>query len=137
MADLNRPEPPPSVGSGTPIWDLVIDDMRKRDAHGRKHYGPPLLAHNGRDPLVDAYQEALDLAVYLRQAIAERDEAPIAATGESPEVVVAHAAAFARDGVDDSVCRDILLSNSRDRRGVLEIINDEDFDWQTYGLEDE
>lgn len=32
----------------------------------------PLQAHNGRDPLVDAYQEALDLVVYLRQAIEER-----------------------------------------------------------------
>ena len=35
-------------------------------------HGTPLQAHNGRDPLVDAYQEALDLAVYLRQAIEER-----------------------------------------------------------------
>lgn len=74
MADLNRPEPPPSAGSGTPVWELVIDDMRKRDVLGREHYGTPLLVHNGRDALVDAYQEALDLAVYLRQAIAERDE---------------------------------------------------------------
>lgn len=40
---------------------------------GRRKYGTPLQAHNGRDPLVDAYQEALDLCVYLRQAIAERD----------------------------------------------------------------
>lgn len=29
-------------------------------------------AHNGRDALVDAYQEALDLTMYLRQAIEER-----------------------------------------------------------------
>lgn len=61
-------------------------------------------------------------------------EAAVAAAGESPEVAVAHAAAFARDGVAESVCRDILLGNTGDRRGVLEIINDEDFDWQTYGL---
>jgi hypothetical protein len=32
----------------------------------------PLRAHNGRDALVDAYQEALDLCVYLRQVIQER-----------------------------------------------------------------
>jgi hypothetical protein len=43
----------------------VIDDMRQRDAMGRARYGVPLTADNGRDHLVDAYQEALDLLVYL------------------------------------------------------------------------
>ena len=43
----------------------VIDDMRARDAMGRARYGVPLTADNGRDHLVDAYQEALDLLVYL------------------------------------------------------------------------
>lgn len=57
-----------------PIWDLVIEDMQARDQLGRERYGTPLQAGNGRDALVDAYEEALDLAVYLRQAIAERDE---------------------------------------------------------------
>lgn len=67
------PEPPPVATEGRPIWDLVIADMRARDADGRRKYGTPLQAGNGRDSLVDAYQEALDLAVYLRQAIEERD----------------------------------------------------------------
>jgi len=35
-------------------------------------YHTYLLTHNGRDALIDAYQEALDLAMYLRQAIEER-----------------------------------------------------------------
>lgn len=35
-------------------------------------YGTPLQANNGRNPLIDAYQEALDLCVYLRQEIEER-----------------------------------------------------------------
>ena len=55
------------------VWDLVIKDMAERDALGRRRYGTPLQPHNGRDTLVDAYQEALDLAVYLRTAIYERD----------------------------------------------------------------
>jgi hypothetical protein len=46
--------------------------MVARDHVGRARYGTPLQAHNGRDALVDAYQEALDLVVYLRQAIEER-----------------------------------------------------------------
>ena len=69
----NTPQPPPKRNDSTPIWDLVIADMRERDREGRRRYGMPLQAHNGRDVLVDAYQEALDLAVYLRQAIEERE----------------------------------------------------------------
>jgi hypothetical protein len=65
-------QPPPIRSDRRPVWDLVIEDMRERDRVGRQRYGTPLQAHNGRDPLVDAYQEALDLAVYLRQAIEER-----------------------------------------------------------------
>jgi hypothetical protein len=65
-------QPAPRPGTGRPVWELVIEDMQARDALGRERYGTPLQAHNGRDALVDAYQEALDLAVYLRQAIEER-----------------------------------------------------------------
>lgn len=50
----------------------VLADMRERDATGRARYGVPLQPHNGRDALVDAYQELLDAAVYLRQHIYER-----------------------------------------------------------------
>ena len=43
----------------------ILNDMRQRDAMGRERYGVPLTADNGRNHLVDAYQEALDLLVYL------------------------------------------------------------------------
>lgn len=66
-------QPPPKKNQGPAVWDLVVSDMRERDRIGRERYGTPLQAHNGRDALVDAYQEALDLCVYLRQAILERD----------------------------------------------------------------
>jgi len=67
-----RSNPPPVPNATTPIWDLVIADMKTRDHVGRQRYGTPLQAHNGRDALQDAYEEAMDLAVYLRQAIEER-----------------------------------------------------------------
>jgi hypothetical protein len=73
--DLNEAQPIPRPNAGPAIWDLVIADMRARDEAGRAKYGTPLQAHNGRDALVDAYQESLDQSVYLRQAIAERDAA--------------------------------------------------------------
>lgn len=47
--------------------------MKERDRVGRERYGVPLQAGNGRKALVDAYQEALDQVVYLRQEIEERD----------------------------------------------------------------
>lgn len=66
-------EPAPVPNASRPIWEIVVEDMQARDLIGRERYGTPLQAFNGRDALVDAYQEALDLAVYMRQAIAERD----------------------------------------------------------------
>lgn len=69
----DQPPPPPEDENKPAVWDLVIADMKERDQVGRERYGTPLQPYNGRDALVDAYQEALDLAVYLRQAIYEKD----------------------------------------------------------------
>lgn len=66
-------QPLPAPNATTPILDLVQADIAARDRVGRAKYGTPLQAGNGRDALRDAYEEALDLAFYLRQAIAERD----------------------------------------------------------------
>ncbi len=65
-------EQTPPVESKGDCWKLVIKDMEERRLHGIEKYGTALQAHNGRDPLIDAYQEALDLCVYLRQALEER-----------------------------------------------------------------
>lgn len=76
MAGLNTPEPDPRPNPQSPaIWDLVVHDMQERDESGLRKYKQRLLAGDGRDPLKDAYQEALDLSVYLRKAIYERDGA--------------------------------------------------------------
>lgn len=80
--DANKPEPPPT-GAGTPVWPLVIADMQERDRIGTAKYGTPLRVHNGRDALLDAYQEALDLVVYLRQVIEERQQERCSRAGGS------------------------------------------------------
>lgn len=54
------------VGKET-AWS-VVNDMEQRDRVGRERYGTPLTTNNGRDQLVDAYQELLDSAAYLRAA---------------------------------------------------------------------
>jgi hypothetical protein len=55
------------------VFALVHDDLEARNRVGYREHGEPLRTNNGRDALWDAYEEALDLAVYLRQAIWERD----------------------------------------------------------------
>lgn len=84
---LNQPEPPPKAITGPKIWDLVIEDIsymhdsgvnqlmiaeaRERDAQGEKKYGVALRAFDGRDSMIDAYQEVMDLVVYLKKAVIE------------------------------------------------------------------
>lgn len=65
-------QPPPVPNERPAIADLVIADMVERKRVGTERYGTPLQAHNGRDALVDLYQELLDAVVYVRQAIEER-----------------------------------------------------------------
>lgn len=71
--NVNDPQPAPIPNDQPALWDLVILDAIERDAFGQKKYGTRLQPHNGRDFLMDAYNEAQDLTVYLRGLIFERD----------------------------------------------------------------
>lgn len=51
----------------------VIEDLRMRSEFGLRKYGALLQPGNGRDALRDAYEEACDLVMYLKQALMERD----------------------------------------------------------------
>lgn len=53
------------------IQDLVIADIEKRKQHGITKYGTALQSGNGRDTMLDAYEEALDLCIYLRGVLDE------------------------------------------------------------------
>lgn len=53
------------------IAELVRADIEKRAQLGEKKYGERLKPFNNRDGLVDAYEEALDLCMYLKQVIIE------------------------------------------------------------------
>jgi hypothetical protein len=72
MAEIATRDEPTPEGTGPDISRLVQADLEARAEHGKAEYGERLKAHNGRDALVDAYQEALDLCQYLRQEIEER-----------------------------------------------------------------
>ena len=69
---LSSKEQPKPEGTGPAISELVMKDIEERMKVGEKTYGEKLRAHNGRDPLVDLYQELLDAAVYIRQELYER-----------------------------------------------------------------
>jgi len=56
------------------VVDIVINDFIQRSEMGKQRYGVYLETCNGRDALIDAYQEALDLVMYLRQEIIERSQ---------------------------------------------------------------
>jgi hypothetical protein len=72
-ASVHQPSPKPGT---LVVKDFVLEDIRERCEVGKVKYGCYLQTDNGRDPLWDAYQEALDLVMYLRQAILEREEQP-------------------------------------------------------------
>lgn len=72
MTEANTPQPAPIPNDQPSIWQLVMEDMRAREKHGVEKYKTVLQINDGRDHLIDAYQELLDLVVYLRQEIEQR-----------------------------------------------------------------
>lgn len=75
-ATVHQPAPVTRISSpaaGTPVQDLVVIDVLARKQVGIERYGTALHPFNGRDARVDAYQEGLDLVMYLRQKLDEED----------------------------------------------------------------
>lgn len=68
-----KPQLKPRKGK-VDIWLLVLQDIKDKVDLGIIKYGTVLQSDNGRDALIDAYQEAIDLVLYLRQMIVERDD---------------------------------------------------------------
>lgn len=64
---------PAPTGNGHVVGQRVIADIAERIKVGKAKYGTELRTNNGRDALVDAYQEILDLAQYVKQELMERD----------------------------------------------------------------
>lgn len=96
MKSYNAPQPPPRSSSTPPVWPIIIQevhdwittgddvrrtqpaairalahDMSERHLLGIKMYGRPLTPGNGRDMMIDAYQESLDLCAYAKGAVAD------------------------------------------------------------------
>lgn len=65
----------PIPNRNQPIAELVVKDLELRTKHGIKEYGVALQPWNGRDAMLDLYQEVLDASVYCRQVMVEREKA--------------------------------------------------------------
>lgn len=75
--DTVAPQPKPVPGRES-VTDAVISDLTIRREGGIKKYGMQLQTHNGRSYLVDAYQELLDAALYVRGALMEDEDREMA-----------------------------------------------------------
>ena len=59
-------QPMPKPGQEV-VMDYLLEDLEDRKKQGIQTYGTPLQTWNGRKCIQDAYEEALDLGVYLKQ----------------------------------------------------------------------
>lgn len=75
MGDVRDPstdQPLPIPNGRKPIVDQCIEDvLPPRKEHGIAKYGQALQAFNGRDPVQDAFEESVDLMLYLKQILEE------------------------------------------------------------------
>ena len=68
-----QPPPTPGVASVGPIVRaLFLRFLAAQEAKELEKYGTPLMTLNGRNPLLDAMAEAVDLFQYLVQAYVEQ-----------------------------------------------------------------
>ena len=58
---------------GMLVLPLVLTDLKDRAAAGRERYGYDYRVNTRKDPLYEAYEEALDLVMYLRAEIERRN----------------------------------------------------------------
>lgn len=70
--NLKKEQRKPKRNKHIAIADQVIYDMLIRKELGISRYGTPLQPLNGRNALRDAYEEALDFCMYLKQELIER-----------------------------------------------------------------
>lgn len=66
-------EQPQPHGTGLPVGERLIELIRERTKLGIEKYGEPLTTQNGRDSMLDALQESIDLNQYLMQTLMESE----------------------------------------------------------------
>lgn len=57
-----------------PVYERLLTLLEKRVEQGLEQYGTPLMPHNGRDALLDLWEELADALFYATQMLIEREE---------------------------------------------------------------
>lgn len=70
----NSVQSPSKDPDSIPITQMVIEDLRKREQKGIASYGDMLHTNNGRDAMLDLYEELLDACQYIKQVMMERED---------------------------------------------------------------
>ena len=65
---------PDNDGDGLLVLPLVLSDLKERAAAGKEKYGNDYRVETRNKPLKEAYEEAIDLCMYLRSAIEKYEE---------------------------------------------------------------
>jgi hypothetical protein len=73
-AGRKHDQPMPVVNDRPAVQDQLIVEIERRKKIGVERYGTLLQPFNGRSAIRDAFEESLDLTIYLRQVLAEQDE---------------------------------------------------------------
>lgn len=68
-----KKEPAPK-GTGKKVINEVVMDLKARSCMGEKKYGTPLRTFNGRNAMMDLYQELLDSVMYAKQVLIEMED---------------------------------------------------------------
>lgn len=67
-------QPLPTKNDQPHVADVLCEFIQGRKKLGIERYGTPLQPHNGRNALMDAFEESVDLASYLLQKLMEEGE---------------------------------------------------------------
>lgn len=100
QAAIEQPMPTPGKDEVLPVaLDRIIgwtyakkigEDLQARHERGLRTYGTPLMTENGRDCLMDLYQEALDGIMYATQYYMESGAGAIAGEMLDASIHLAH-----------------------------------------------
>ena len=116
---LDTEQAMPVPNDSPSVQGMVREDLVTREQIGVERYGTALQPNNGRDALRDAYEEALDLACYLRQAIAERRREDVEAAVTDVHRALGHVI-HNKDGIIDELRRQLNAADRVRKQAVVE-----------------
>ena len=71
MENIAKKEPAPTLNFDIPVYVKLITLIAERAEMGKQKHGTHLQANNGRNAMMDALQESIDLNQYLMQKLME------------------------------------------------------------------